>query len=39
MNTISLQKLVSYKLKIDSDTAMNIAEGLYNKGFISYPRT
>jgi Topoisomerase IA len=37
--TIAFQKLVSSKLKIDSDKAMSIAEKLYQKGLISYPRT
>lgn len=39
MNTIAFQKLASSKLKIDSDSAMKIAEKLYNEGYISYPRT
>lgn len=39
MNTIEFQKLASRKLKIGSSKAMEIAEKLYNKGFISYPRT
>lgn len=39
MNTIDFQKLCSRKLRIGSSKAMEIAEKLYNKGFISYPRT
>ncbi|CAG9320761.1 unnamed protein product [Blepharisma stoltei] len=39
LSTISFQKLVSSKLKIDSDESMKIAEKLYNNGLISYPRT
>ena len=39
MNTIDFQKLASRKLRIGSAKAMDIAEKLYNKGFISYPRT
>jgi DNA topoisomerase-3 len=34
-----MQKLLSQKLKMSSAMTMNIAEKLYNKGFISYPRT
>lgn len=34
-----MQKLVSKKLKINSHTTMDIAEKLYQKGLISYPRT
>lgn len=37
--TIAFQKLVSSKLRIDSDKSMKIAEKLYQEGFISYPRT
>jgi len=37
--TVAFQKLVSNKLKFSSDKAMKIAENLYNKGYISYPRT
>ena len=37
--TVPFQKLASSKLKIDSDTAMKLAEKLYSEGFISYPRT
>ena len=37
--TISLQTLSSKKLHISSDRLMEIAEKLYNKGFVSYPRT
>ncbi len=39
LNTIDFQKLVSRKLRIGSAKAMEIAEKLYNKGYISYPRT
>jgi len=39
LNTIQMQKLVSKKLKLSSAKAMELAEKLYNKGFISYPRT
>ena len=34
-----MQKLISRKLKINSHVAMEIAEKLYQKGYISYPRT
>ncbi|EFA75716.1 DNA topoisomerase III [Heterostelium album PN500] len=39
LTTIELQKLASKKLRISSDETMKLAEELYNKGFISYPRT
>lgn len=39
LSTIAFQKLASKKLRIDSDKAMSIAEKLYQKGIISYPRT
>ena len=34
-----MEKLCSRKLKITAKETMNIAEKLYTKGFISYPRT
>lgn len=37
--TVSFQKLVSSKLRISSHECMEIAEKLYNQGYISYPRT
>ena len=39
LNTIELQKLASQKLRMSSHDTMKVAESLYNKGFISYPRT
>jgi len=39
LTTIDLIKLGSKFLKISSDEIMTIAESLYNRGFISYPRT
>ena len=39
MNTIELTKLATSKLKMQSHKVMEIAEKLYNKGYISYPRT
>jgi DNA topoisomerase-3 len=39
LNTVALQTLASRKLGISSDVAMTIAEELYNKGILSYPRT
>lgn len=39
LSTIEFQKLVSKKLRITSHRAMEIAEKLYTKGYISYPRT
>jgi len=37
--TVELQKVASQKLHMSSDQVMKIAEDLYNKGYISYPRT
>ncbi|CAD8174816.1 unnamed protein product [Paramecium octaurelia] len=37
--TIEFEKLASKKLKISAHKAMELAERLYNKGYISYPRT
>ncbi|EDV27024.1 uncharacterized protein TRIADDRAFT_22834 [Trichoplax adhaerens] len=39
LDTVEFEKLVSRKLKIGAKEAMKIAEKLYNRGFISYPRT
>ena len=39
LNTIKLQKLASDFLNFSSDLTMKTAELLYNKGYISYPRT
>lgn len=39
LNTVKLQQLATGKLRISSDAAMEAAESLYTKGFISYPRT
>ncbi|KAH0542900.1 hypothetical protein FGG08_002760 [Glutinoglossum americanum] len=39
LTTVELQKLGSRLLGMDSQTVMKIAEELYTKGFISYPRT
>lgn len=39
LNTLYMTKMVSRLFKISSKDCMNIAEKLYNKGFISYPRT
>jgi DNA topoisomerase III len=38
LNTVELQKLASKKLSINAQDTMKIAESLYNKGIISYPR-
>lgn len=39
LTTVELQKSGSRLLKISSDKMMQIAEKLYQQGFISYPRT
>ncbi|SCM06242.1 DNA topoisomerase 3, putative [Plasmodium chabaudi chabaudi] len=39
LNTLQMTKLVSKYFHISSKECMNIAEKLYNKGYISYPRT
>lgn len=39
MNTLSLLKLGSSKLRMSSSRVMAVAENLYRKGLISYPRT
>lgn len=39
LNTVEAQKLISRKLKISPEVAMQIMEKLYNRGFLSYPRT
>jgi DNA topoisomerase-3 len=39
LTTVELQKTASRLLRMTSQQAMTIAESLYNKGFISYPRT
>ncbi|KAF7718430.1 DNA topoisomerase, type IA [Penicillium ucsense] len=39
LTTVDLQMMGSRFLRIDSQTIMKVAEALYTKGFISYPRT
>ncbi|KAL9612896.1 MAG: hypothetical protein Q9167_002529 [Letrouitia subvulpina] len=39
LTTVELQRLGSMYLRMDSQRVMKIAEELYNKGWISYPRT
>lgn len=39
LRTVELQKVCSSYLKLSGHRVMEIAEGLYNKGYISYPRT
>ncbi|KJH48145.1 DNA topoisomerase [Dictyocaulus viviparus] len=39
LDTVKFEKLAVRKLKISAKQAMDIAEKLYNKGYISYPRT
>ncbi|KAL8895973.1 MAG: hypothetical protein Q9207_007931 [Kuettlingeria erythrocarpa] len=39
LTTVELQKLGSRFLRMDSQRVMKVAEDLYNKGWISYPRT
>ncbi|KAI1000558.1 DNA topoisomerase 3 [Podosphaera aphanis] len=39
LTTVELQKMASRFLQMNSQEALNYAEMLYQKGFISYPRT
>lgn len=39
LTTVELQKMGSRYLRMDSQRVMTVAESLYNKGWISYPRT
>lgn len=39
LTTVELQKAATRLLQMTGQQAMSIAEGLYNKGFLSYPRT
>lgn len=39
LDTVELEKLAVRKLHISAKDAMAVAERLYNKGYISYPRT
>ncbi|EMD00695.1 hypothetical protein BAUCODRAFT_60941 [Baudoinia panamericana UAMH 10762] len=39
LTTVELQKCGSRFLRMDSHRVMQVAEGLYQKGWISYPRT
>ena len=39
LSTVELQKLASQHLRISSDKTMDIAEKLYQRGYLSYPRT
>lgn len=39
LTTVELQKMATRFLRMTGQQAMTTAEGLYNKGFISYPRT
>lgn len=39
LSTITFQKLAAQKLRMSSHQAMEVAESLYQKGFVSYPRT
>ena len=39
LSTVELQKLAARHLRMGSEQTMNLAEGLYNEGFLSYPRT
>ncbi|KAJ2769003.1 DNA topoisomerase 3-alpha, partial [Coemansia nantahalensis] len=39
LTTVELQKCCARFLRLAPDQIMSIAEGLYNQGFVSYPRT
>ncbi|TDG42742.1 hypothetical protein AWZ03_010848 [Drosophila navojoa] len=39
LDTVEMEKMGSRKLKLSAKETMTIAEKLYSKGFISYPRT
>ncbi|KAL5961638.1 DNA topoisomerase 3-alpha [Taenia solium] len=39
MDTVEMEKLASRKLRINAKETMRLAESLYTKGYISYPRT
>ncbi|KAH0484084.1 MAG: hypothetical protein KVP17_004015 [Porospora cf. gigantea B] len=39
LTTVDLTKLAARRLRMASDACMRLAEGLYNRGIISYPRT
>eukprot|EP00667_Euglena_gracilis_P005722 EG_transcript_5767 len=39
LSTVELQKLAARHLRLSSEQTMSLAEGLYNEGFLSYPRT
>jgi DNA topoisomerase III len=39
LNTIEATKLISRKLRISPDVTMSIMEKLYQRGYLSYPRT
>ncbi|CAK7235456.1 DNA topoisomerase [Sporothrix eucalyptigena] len=39
LTTVTLQSMATRFLRLTGQQVMTIAEGLYNKGFISYPRT
>lgn len=39
LTTVELQKAATRLLRMSGQQAMTVAEALYNKGFISYPRT
>eukprot|EP00462_Mataza_sp_D1_P007350 CAMPEP_0175121884 /NCGR_PEP_ID=MMETSP0087-20121206/1411_1 /TAXON_ID=136419 /ORGANISM="Unknown Unknown, Strain D1" /LENGTH=585 /DNA_ID=CAMNT_0016403465 /DNA_START=24 /DNA_END=1777 /DNA_ORIENTATION=+ len=39
LNTVDMQKLAASKLRMSSHRAMEVAEALYQRGILSYPRT
>lgn len=39
LTTVDLQMMGSRFLRLDGQTIMKVAEALYTKGYISYPRT
>lgn len=39
LNTVEMTKLAASKLRMAPQRCMQVAEGIYQRGYISYPRT